>query len=180
MIPLTPSFLIAAASSFVGFGEVGGDNRGQVVEVFLREVNQLPGQPWCAAFVHHVGYWSHYDFIARMSSWPLPPTASCQKLADFANPLNIVMKDPYPGDVFLKFSKTFDRFVHTGIVIGINAKHPIDKDDWLVSCTTIEGNTNNDGSSNGYATLQRTRVLNTFAGDRFIRWSDLRQNAKAA
>jgi hypothetical protein len=180
MIPLTPSFLIAAASSFVGLGEVGGDNSGQVVELFLREVKQSAAQPWCAAFVHHVGHWSHYDFITKKSSWPLPATASCYELGAFAEGLKISVREPCPGDLFLKYSKTLNRFAHTGIVVSVDAKHPIGDKDWLVQCTTIEGNTNDDGSANGHATLQRTRTLNTFVGDRFIRWANLQERLKAA
>ena len=52
MITLQPALLIATAQAFVGLGEEGGDNRGQMVELFLTEVGQPPGQPWCAAFVY--------------------------------------------------------------------------------------------------------------------------------
>lgn len=73
MIPLAPTLLVAAANAFVGLGEEGGDNRGQMVELFLREVKHPPGQPWCAAFVYHIGYCAHYDHKIGKSSWPLRP-----------------------------------------------------------------------------------------------------------
>jgi hypothetical protein len=106
MIPLTPMLLVAAANSLVGVREQGADNHGPMVDVFLKEVNQEPGQPWCAAFVYHVGYWSHYDVVRDMSSWPLRQTASCQELADHARRAKGLRDEPAVGDVFLKYSRT--------------------------------------------------------------------------
>ena len=170
MIPLTPSFVIAAANAFVGLGEEGGDNRGQMVELFLRAVQQPPGQPWCAAFVHHVGFCAHYDSRARRSSWSLPPTASCQELHDYAEPRGAVVTVPAEGDVFLVWRPAMRKFGHTGFVVSIDVVMPGAAGP-LYRCTTVEGNTNDDGSANGYTTLRRTR---TFTGaDRFIRWVNL-------
>jgi len=173
VIPLTPSFLIAAASAFVGIGEQGGENRGQVVETFLKEVDLPAGLPWCAAFVHHVGYWSHYDFVARRSSWPLPRTASCWELGDFARRNGLLEKEPLPGDVFLLYDQKLKRFAHTGIVVSVKVKHAIGDRDCLVTCTSIEGNTNEQGEREGTTTRCREdRTINTYTGDRFIRWSE--------
>ena len=181
MTILTPSLLVAAATSFVGIGEEGCNNRGQVVELFLREVRQPPGQPWCAAFVHHVGFWSHWDHAVAKSSWPLPATASCWELGEFARVRGILLKDPQPGDVFLVFSKQFQRFAHTGVVAAVNRVLATPAGDTAYEATTIEGNTSDDGSREGRTTLVRTRRLSIRAGDRFIRWADLAQPvAKAA
>src|SRR5687768_9207952 len=92
VVPLSPSLLVAAANAFVGLGEEGGDNRGQMVERFLRGVFLPPGAPWCAAFVHHVGYAAHYDQLAQRSSWPLPATGSCDALARAAR-ASVVLRD---------------------------------------------------------------------------------------
>ena len=180
MLPLTPGFLVAAANAFVGLTEEGGDNHGQMVELFLREVEQPAGQPWCAAFVHHVGYWSHYDNRAKRSSWPLPATASCEELALFAGPLDLLKKDAREGDVFLVFSPSLKRYAHTGIVVSVDATYPIPDKHFVHVCTTIEGNTNSDGSSNGTTTLRKTRHFNTVVGDRFIRWAEIGYKAEAA
>lgn len=40
-------------------------------------------------------------------------------------------------------------------------------------CDTIEGNTNDDGSSNGYGVLRRVRRFYPDVRDRFVRWADL-------
>jgi hypothetical protein len=170
MIPLSPALLVAAANAFVGLGEDGGDNRGQMVEMFLREVKQPAGQPWCAAFVHHVGYWSHFDHRAGHSSWPLPATASCWQLGDFARKRKILELRPTDGDVFLVFSRKMRRYYHTGIVISVDECH-VASDSAFYLCRTVEGNTNSDGSENGYTTLRRKR---RFSGDdAFIKWVKL-------
>jgi hypothetical protein len=175
MIVLTPSLLVAAATSFVGIGEEGGDNRGQVVELFLRQVRQPAGQPWCAAFVHHVGFWSHWDHAVKKSSWPLPPTASCWELGEFARVRAVLRQEPQVGDVFLTFNKQFQRFAHTGVVARVDRAFASPAGDVQFACTTIEGNTNDDGSREGRTTLARQRRFSIRAGDRFIRWLDLDQ-----
>lgn len=46
--------LIRIASSFVGTVEVGGNNRGPVIEMFQKSVGPVAWfQPWCASFVWH-------------------------------------------------------------------------------------------------------------------------------
>jgi hypothetical protein len=176
MITLTPALLIAAANSFVGLGEDGGDNRGQMVEMFLREVNQPPGQPWCAAFVYHVGFASHFDHRVKKSSWPFPATASCEELGDWARKRELLRKEPFEGDVFLHFSLDLNRFAHTGIVVSVDQR--VDEKQFV--CTTVEGNTNDDGSRDGRTTLRKSRHFRVENGDRFIRWPDLGFRAKAA
>ena len=180
MIPLTPALLVGAAHAFVGLREEGGDNRGQMIELMLKEVQQPPGMPWCAAFVHHVGYWSHFDELGKKSSWPLPATASCWELGEWATNHNILKLSPNYGDVFLCYSKQLGRFHHTGIVANVIDAYSMPGEDMIYMCLTIEGNTNDDGSPNGTATMCRTRYFNTHTGDRFIRWPNLDERAKAA
>jgi hypothetical protein len=179
MIPLTPMLLVAAANSLVGVSEHGGDNRGPMVELFLKEVGQNPGQPWCAAFVFHCGYWSHYDTVRKQSSWPLPRTASCAELGVKAAQAKVLRDQPEVGDVFLKHSQTAGRFTHTGIVVGVLEPDP-HEDRGVFVCTTVEGNTNEDGSANGYTTLRRVRRLSPERGDAFIRWAELQPMRRAA
>ena len=179
LIPLTPALLVAAANAFVGFTEQGGDNRGQVVERFLRGVHQAPGQPWCAAFVFHVGYHSHYDSVSLISTWPLPDTASCQELFSFAAARRVLKDEPEVGDVFLMYSQELKRFAHTGIVASVEDPGGVADRDVHV-CTTIEGNTNDDGSRDGVATLRKLRTFREAAGHKFIRWTELQPMARAA
>jgi len=179
MIPLAPALLVAAANAFVGLRGDGGDNRGQMVELFLKEVDQPPGQPWCLAFVYHVGFWSHYDHVAEKSTWPLKPTASCEKLGEDAETAGILKTTPQLGDVFLTCFPTLGPFAHTGIVVGLHESDP-HEDKGVSICTTVEGNTNDDGSSNGHATLRKVRRFSAANGDAFIRWVDLEWRKQAA
>jgi hypothetical protein len=47
-------------------------------------------------------------------------------------------------------------------------------------CVTVEGNTNDDGSSNGYTTLRKVRTFREADGHRFIRWAEMGRGAVAA
>jgi len=172
VIPLTPGFLIAAAEAFVGLREEG-DNRGLMIELFLKGVNQPPGQPWCAAFVHHVGQRSHFDPVASKSSWPLPNTASCYMLGVFAKQKQILVEEPLEGDVFLLWSPMLARFAHTGIVSRVFANGATPAGRPWFDCHTIEGNTTDDGSREGWGVLRRIRRFYPAVGDRFVRWADL-------
>jgi hypothetical protein len=179
IVPLSPALLVAAANAFVGVREEGGDNRGQMVEHFLRGVHLAAGQPWCAAFVHHVGHSAHYDHLARRSSWPLPATGSCDALARAASAQGVLREEPYVGDVFLLWSRARGRFIHTGIVVGVQDEERVHERDVHV-CVTVEGNTNDDGSSNGHTTLRKVRTFREADGHRFIRWPEMGRGVAAA
>lgn len=179
LVPLSPALLVAAATAFVGVREEGGDNRGQMVEQFLRSVHLPPGQPWCAAFVHYVGHSAHYDHLSRRSSWPLPATGSCEALARAARTLGVLRDDPQVGDVFLLYSKLRRRFIHTGIVVGVeDEERTRDRD--VHRCLTVEGNTNDDGSAEGHSTLCKLRTFREADGHRFIRWAEVARAVAAA
>ena len=132
--------------------EIGGENRGEVVEHYLSGVGQTAGQPWCAAFVSWVGK-------IAVPTWPLPLTASCQALFNAATNLRLIETVPTPGAVFLLWRPTLGRFAHTGFVLG-NAQ---------AAWNTIEGNTNPAGGREGYGVFERLRHFSP--QDRFIRWS---------
>ena len=184
--PLTPSFLVAAAAGLLGVRDEGADSRGHMIERFLRGVNQPPGQPWCAAFVHHVGYWSHFDFTSRRSSWPLPATASCPTLGAYAEEQQIVHRDPQPGDVFLIWHAPTACYAHTGIVTRVRFAGVSAGGTPWVDCDTIEGNSDagdyrggDDGAASGVVSRVRRFYPIEPKGDRFIRWVDLDERWKA-
>jgi hypothetical protein len=177
LIPLSPRFLIAAATSFDGLREENGNNRGLMVERFLTGVGQAAGQPWCAAFVYHVGFWSHFDFRSRTSSWPLPATASCWVLGDYANRRGVLTDEPMEGDVFLVWKPELARFAHAGIVARVRETGTSPAGFRWFDCDTVEGNSNEDGDRDANAVVRRVRrfhpQLGGGRGDRFIRWVDL-------
>jgi hypothetical protein len=126
-----------------------------------------------------VGYWSHYDHTALRSTWPLPATASCYELGEFARERGWLLEKPALGDVFLLHSKELKRFAHTGVVVELVQSYGSGAEASYV-CTTVEGNTNADGSRNGNTTLRKTRRFSIANGDRFIRWVDADSRDKAA
>ena len=172
MIPLTPTFLIAAASAFVGLREEG-ENRGLMIDLMLKGVNLPRGLPWCAAFVHHVGYHAHQDPVSSKSTWPLPPTGSCTLLARFAKGRDILRDEPRDGDVFLIWSDQLVRYAHTGIIVQVFASGRTASGTRWFDCHTIEGNTNNDGGREGWGVLRKQRRFYQSTRDRFIRWVEL-------
>src|SRR5579862_9362987 len=75
-IPPTPALLIGAANALLCVHSPGAGLASIVVRM-LEGVRARSEAEWSAAFVHHAGYWSHYDNVTEASSWPLPAVASC-------------------------------------------------------------------------------------------------------
>jgi hypothetical protein len=141
----------------------------------LHEVGQPQGPVWDTAFVHHAGYWSHYEHQIGRSSWPLPPTNDCNDWARFAEAHGALMAArPRAGDVFLVWSTREKRFVHAGIVAAYrNATGILPNGCTYMECETIEGNVDPAGRWYRDGIHRCTRRLVTERGDRIIRWSEL-------
>ena len=131
-----------------------GSNRGPEVDMYLSTIDpSLKGQPWCMAFV----YWC-FQQAASANGTPViaPKTASVWRSWELAQSINGIKilsardarADPdsiRPGMVF--YIDTGGRSGHTGFVADIvNGK-----------LVTVEGNTNNDGSREGYGVFQRSK-----------------------
>ena len=181
-LPLSPMLLVGTANAFVGLGEDYGDSlagpHGALVERFLRDARGRRTDdaraPWDAAFVHYVGYWSHYDDRCERSAWPLPATASVEELAQFAGISGTLREGPLRGDVFLLWSPAEQRFVRTGIVIQVQLLlNPSQNRGPVYTCTTVEGNSDGCTNERGTITMRTVRNLRPDRGDRFIRWSAL-------
>lgn len=144
-----------------GIEEVGGDNHGRAVKRILATVGLPVGNPWCAALMYDAGRGMLGD------RWHLPRTGSCDVLLEYARRMGILVETPMVGDVALLMRNEHDA-IHTYAVTSVTGKG--------IEHRTIEGNTNDDGSANGYCVLRRTRG---HAADRaiarglyyrFIRW----------
>jgi hypothetical protein len=177
-VPLTPFALVATASAFVGFGEDSWNPfagpQGALVECFLREVQARCDDarvPWDAAFVHHVGYWSHFDHEFERSAWPLPATASVEELAQFAGTSGALREAPLLGDVFLLASPAGREFVRTGIVAHVERFSRLSKGEHGYKCVTIEGHSAEEQTETGTMVLRVERTFSPALGDRFIRWT---------
>jgi hypothetical protein len=131
--------------------EVGGQNKGPWVRLYMND-KEGAEWPWCAGFV---------SFLLRQAcqslNKPLPFTTSpsCALMAESAKSKGMY----FPGTDIknhnstelngaLFFVRKPGQWVHTGIVIEAQSDHFV----------AIEGNTNDDGSPEGYEVSQRIRA----------------------
>jgi len=130
--------------------EVGGANCGPWVRLYL-DGHEGVSWYWCAGFVCFVLKQACQSLGMPM---PIAPTFSCDNLAIQAIQKEIYLKEPpkagrakiTAGSLFLNRRSTND-WNHTGIVLDAEAE----------VFHTIEGNTNDGGSSDGYEVCQRIR-----------------------
>jgi hypothetical protein len=145
--------LQAIYTSQIGVKELTGHNDGVMVEKYLQSVNLSKGNPWCAAFVS----WSFKQagYSPPITGWS--PTAF--------NKDNIVyngqriIKQPQPGDVFVLWFPKLKRIAHTGFYdFDINSS----------VYSSVEGNTNEEGSREGDGIYRKKRSYR--ATYRISRW----------
>ena len=94
-------------------------------------------------------------------------TGACAVLGAFAQTHAILETVPVRGDLFLMYFPSLHRFAHTGVILSVTDTPTASL------CTTIEGNTNDDGSRDGWKTCIKTRLFTKTDGHRFIRWESL-------
>ncbi len=148
--------VVAIAAAELGVTEVGGNNRGPRVEEYIAAGHGRPGDPWCAGFVTWCGL-AMGEHTRR--TWPLPRTMGCVALSEAALARGLRYKHPAEGAVFLLWFPRLARFAHTGFIEQVNPDG---------TCATIEGNTNDGGSREGWGVFRRRRHFS--ANDRFIWW----------
>ena len=137
--------------------EVGGQNRGPWVRAYMGG-REGADQPWCAGFA---------TFVLRQAAQslgvptPIAGSASCDTLAAqgrteglFVAEADVEYKDIPAGSLFLVRSRPGD-WTHTGLVVEAR------EDEF----STIEGNTNDEGSREGYEVCARVRG---YAGKDFV------------
>jgi hypothetical protein len=141
--------------------EVGGDNRGPWVRLYCMGSDGIDYR-WCAGFatlmVKHAA-------LTLGVAMPVTRTLSCDTLATRAQNVGRFVRGSanqpaniQAGDLFLVRRSATD-WVHTGMVANLQAK----------TFDTIEGNTNDEGSANGYEVCARNRAFST--GIDFVRIS---------
>ncbi|MDI3319122.1 CHAP domain-containing protein [Pinibacter soli] len=128
-----------------------GSNAGPQVEKYLKSVGLGKGYSWCEAFV----YWCVNEAARNLGLVnPLVKTGGVLNqyntctLRKLPNRSNAVK----PGDIFIMDFGGGNG--HTGFVESVGSG----------VITTIEGNTNNDGSREGYEVCKRTRPLSAIKG----------------
>lgn len=120
-----------------------GSNAGPEVNQYLASVGLPPGCFWCAAFVYFC-----VDAAAKKlgRANPVPKTGSCSALYKWGKQNGRLVARPEPGDIFLCIGGDTGHY-HTGFVAG-----PIQNERF----PTVEGNSNDDGSSNGVEVAHRS------------------------
>jgi len=134
--------------------EVGGQNKGPWVRLYMNG-NEGHQWPWCAGFVSFILKQTFYNMGKDL---PFKTSFSCDLLATYAMEKGRFLRgfkvenqrQVKPGVLFLSRRSPTD-WVHTGIVTGVDFTNGI--------FYTIEGNTNDEGSREGYEVCTRTRAF---------------------
>lgn len=142
--------ILAVAKDQLGKEEIPrGSNWGQHVQGYLQSVGITFPASWCAAFV----YWVMKQ-AGITATAVVPKTGGVLKMWQMAKDYRVT--DPQPGDVFIMdYGKGLG---HTGLVVRVEGANIV----------TIEGNTNSDGSREGYQVATRVRPTSKCAG--FLRF----------
>ena len=144
------SLSLKTAQSQNGVQEVPrNSNAGPAVESYLKSVGLGKGYAWCMAFV----YWSVKQAALQLNTTsPLVKTAGVLRQWNEVNP-KMKYTSPKVGDVFIMdYGKGQG---HTGFVVDVLPNG------WI---RTIEGNTNDEGSREGYEVCYRTRKQSLIKG----------------
>lgn len=136
-----------------------GSNAGPFVERCQRVTGNKPPDAWCASWLAMVGH----DALGKL--WPLPPTASCQELADFAKAQDVFEDVPALGDVFLVWHAKLGRFAHAGLILDAVTRPAIT----LSGNTTLPGGTGDPRE--GWVVARKPWTFRP--EDRFVRWPSL-------
>ena len=135
--------ILEIAQSQVGVQEQPkGSNKGEQVEQYLAAVGLPGGYSWCMAFVQ----WCFKQAGIKF------PFVSAGVLSVWAHTIANHTYNPQTGDVFImEFGHGLG---HTGIVESVDGDY----------INTIEGNTNDDGSREGYEVARRKRKKSSILG----------------
>ena len=158
MSEIKQRLLVHEARRWVGTKEVGGNNKGQCVEMFQRAVdNKAAGEPWCLAFVQFCCDQADGTFDAVTGScndpYKLVHTEHCLTLWK-SSPSEIVSVVPAPGLVAVwRHGESTNG--HVGIVTSLLGD---------TRFMSIEGNTKNleaiNREGDGVVERERSRSSN--------------------
>lgn len=151
-------FALHIAATQKGVKEVG-NNWGPTVKLYLKAAGVFSPAPWCAAFVtwclKTAGYTNKFPKYPASTLW----------WVNFAKENKIFKTSkPQRGDLFVWNIKGQG---HIGFIAEVQGQY----------LRTIEGNTNDEGSREGYEVCERTRTINSIIGKTnggFIRLGDLK------
>lgn len=153
--------LVAAAVSQLGVSEQPpGSNQGPDLLKFWQATDYPDGmdnrEPWCSAFQCWVVQWAMQHATqppAGLTKDTRPTTAAVKgwipwamQHSDFVTVLSPSVAVPRPGDIVVYI------FSHVGIVESYNSQR-------VPSLSCIEGNSNSDGSAEGYEVVRHRRTI---------------------
>lgn len=139
---------LAVAVTQLGKQEIPkGSNAGPDVEKYLKSVGLGPGYSWCMALV----YWCTKQAADELKVLnPLVRTGGVMRQWNENAKLRVAV--PKAGDIFIMdFGKGLG---HTGFIERVEG----------TTLHTIEGNTNDDGSREGYEVCRRARPMSKCKG----------------
>lgn len=145
--------------------EEGGDNHGARVNWYQEEGGSGDGTPWCADFVNWCAKFAADILEIDSPLEDVSNQAYVQSYVDHFAAQGMTTKRPSkvePGYLFALWFPGLNRYGHIGFVKSI------DMAAWTF--TTVEGNSNDEGSREGKEVCSNTRAIT----DRvlFIRWAD--------
>jgi hypothetical protein len=159
------SLLVYAAEACVGEIEHGADNHGTFVELCQKTVDNIAsGESWCMGFVQSMI--AYVETKLSIQS-PLASSENCLQVWELTPESQIVENIPKKGAIIIwrhadnstkksinpETTKRKFKYAgkgHTGFVIEY------DFDNSVKTMTTVEGNTNKLGSSNGDGVFKKT------------------------
>jgi peptidoglycan hydrolase-like protein with peptidoglycan-binding domain len=129
--------------------EVGGENRGPWVRLYT-EGREGEDSPWCAGFATFI---LEQACLAGGVAMPVPKTLACDEMRRCAGDRFLPQPKPSqrrritPGSFFLRPNPpgVKPRYAHTGIVVQADAD----------TFKSIEGNTSDEGSAEGFEVCAR-------------------------
>lgn len=143
-VVITPvECLVQTYYSQIGVRETG-HNTSPEIDAYLASSGFGPGYAWCAAFVN----WNHLQCdqdTPQGSAWS--PSWFPNSRVVYSPSDNMVLDAPRRGDVFGIYYTHLNRIGHVGFV-----------HDWGDRVTTVEGNTNDNGSRTGDGVYKKFRM----------------------
>jgi peptidoglycan hydrolase-like protein with peptidoglycan-binding domain len=129
--------------------EVGGENRGPWVRLYTQG-REGADFPWCAGFATFI---LEQACLAAGAPMPVPRTLACDEIQACADARFLPQPKPSqrkritPGSIFLRPNPPGRKpsYAHTGIVVKADAD----------TFKSIEGNTNDEGSAEGFEVCAR-------------------------
>lgn len=132
--------------------EPKGSNRGAWIDEFLKTARTDVGQPWCAAFVTYCLKMAGKDIFSTSFGEGVRYPASVASWVDWARATARWSRTPRRGRLF---AIARSGATHIGMVTAVHSDG---------SFETIEGNSNDEGSREGYEVCRRTRTVAGVSG----------------